>query len=47
MKKLKSIIRLLNLYLKEQLWCASSTHNSEEEFVGIIHNKLKKNIKIF
>ena len=28
-------------------WCASSTHNSEEKFVGLVHNKLKKNIKIF
>ena len=30
---------------KRTAWCASSTHNSEEEFVGIIHNKLKKKYK--
>jgi len=26
-------------------WCASSTHNSEERFVGLVHNKLKKKYK--
>ena len=26
-------------------WCASSTHNSEEKFAGLIHNKLKKKYK--
>ena len=26
-------------------WCASSTHNSEEKFVGLVHNKLKKKYK--
>ena len=26
-------------------WCASSTHNTEEKFVGLIHNKLKKKYK--
>ena len=26
-------------------WCASSTHNLEEKFVGLIHNKLKKKYK--
>ena len=26
-------------------WCASSTHNQEEKFAGLIHNKLKKKYK--
>ena len=30
---------------RKNVWCASSTHNSEEEFVGLVHNKLKKKIK--
>ncbi len=27
---------------KRTVWCASSTHNSEEKFVGLVHNELKK-----
>jgi len=30
---------------KKTVWCASSTHNSEEKFAGLIHNKLKKKYK--
>ncbi len=30
---------------KKIAWCASSTHNSEEKFVGQVHNKLKKKYK--
>ncbi|MDC1025659.1 3-deoxy-D-manno-octulosonic acid transferase, partial [Candidatus Pelagibacter sp.] len=30
---------------KKKVWCASSTHNSEEKFAGLIHNKLKKKYK--
>ena len=30
---------------RKTAWCASSTHNSEEKFVGLIHNKLKKKYK--
>ena len=30
---------------RKTVWCASSTHNSEEEFVGLVHNKLKKKFK--
>jgi 3-deoxy-D-manno-octulosonic-acid transferase len=26
---------------RKTAWCASSTHNSEEKFVGLIHNRLK------
>jgi 3-deoxy-D-manno-octulosonic-acid transferase len=31
-----------NFISRRTSWCASSTHNFEEEFVGLIHNKLKK-----
>ena len=30
---------------KKTVWCASSTHNSEEKFAGLIHKKLKKKYK--
>ncbi len=30
---------------KRTTWCASSTHNSEERFIGMVHNKLKKKYK--
>ena len=30
---------------RKTVWCASSTHNSEEKFVGHVHNKLKKKYK--
>jgi len=30
---------------KRTSWCASSTHNSEEKFFGLVHNKLKKKHK--
>jgi len=30
---------------KKTAWCASSTHDSEEKFVGLVHNILKKNYK--
>ena len=29
-------------FAKRKVWCASSTHNSEENFVGLVHNELKK-----
>jgi 3-deoxy-D-manno-octulosonic-acid transferase len=32
----------INFISKRTTWCASSTHNSEEKFVGLIHNRLKK-----
>ena len=34
----KSLLKQLN---QRKVWCASSTHNSEEKFCGIIHQKLK------
>ncbi len=30
---------------KRTAWCASSTHNSEEKFFGLVHNKLKEKYK--
>ena len=30
---------------RKTVWCASSTHNSEEKFVGLVHNTLKKKYK--
>jgi 3-deoxy-D-manno-octulosonic-acid transferase len=30
---------------KRTTWCASSTHNSEEKFFGLVHNKLKRKYK--
>ncbi len=33
------------LILKRTSWCASSTHNLEEKFIGLIHKKLKKKYK--
>ncbi len=30
---------------KKIVWCASSTHNSEEKFIGLVHKKLKKKYK--
>jgi 3-deoxy-D-manno-octulosonic-acid transferase len=30
---------------RKTVWCASSTHNLEEKFVGLVHNKLKKKYK--
>ena len=32
---------------KRTVWCAASTHNFEEKFVGLVHKELKKNMKIF
>jgi 3-deoxy-D-manno-octulosonic-acid transferase len=34
-----------NFISKKTAWCASSTHNLEEKFVGLVHNKLKKKYK--
>ena len=33
---------LRNFLKSRKTWCASSTHDTEERFCGIIHNKLKK-----
>jgi 3-deoxy-D-manno-octulosonic-acid transferase len=45
-KELIKISNNLKNYLKsKKLWCASSTHNGEEIFCGIVHKKLKKKYK--
>ncbi len=31
--------------LNKTVWCASSTHNNEEKFIGLVHNKLKNKFK--
>ena len=35
----------LKFFSKKKTWCASSTHNFEEKFVGKIHNRLKEKYK--
>ena len=35
----------INFISRKTVWCASSTHNSEEKFAGLVHNKLKKKYK--
>jgi len=37
---------IINFFKKRITWCASSTHNTEEIFIGNLHNQLKKNLKI-
>ena len=32
-------------FLSKKIWCASSTHNSEEQFCGLVHKELKKKYK--
>ncbi len=36
---------LKKFLLKKKIWCASSTHKSEENFCGLVHKKLKKKYK--
>ncbi len=35
----------LKFISKRTTWCASSTHNNEEKFIGVVHNILKKKYK--
>ena len=37
--------KLKNIFEKKKIWCASSTHQSEEIFCGQVHLLLKKRIK--
>ena len=37
--------RLKNFIKKKKTWCASSTHENEEFFCGMVHNQLKKRYK--
>ena len=36
---------LKKFILSKKVWCASSTHNSEEKFCGLVHKVLKKKYK--
>ena len=38
----KDLIKFIN---SKKTWCASSTHDTEERFCGVVHNKLKKKYK--
>ncbi len=41
-KDLKIDNKFKNFFKKKIIWCASSTHENEEEFCGLIHKELKK-----
>ena len=36
---------ITDFFKKRIVWCASSTHNTEEKFIGNLHNQLKKKFK--
>ena len=38
-------IKLKNFFLKKNVWCASSTHDSEEKICAEVHKKLKSKFK--
>ncbi|WP_075522548.1 3-deoxy-D-manno-octulosonic acid transferase [Candidatus Pelagibacter communis] len=41
-RKIKNLKKSLkNFFLSKKVWCASSTHSTEERFCGMIHKKLK------
>ena len=44
-EKIEIDSQTINFISRKTVWCASSTHNSEEKFAGLIHNKLKKKYK--
>ncbi len=44
-EKIEIDSQTINFISKKTAWCASSTHNSEEKFIGLVHNKLKKKYK--
>jgi 3-deoxy-D-manno-octulosonic-acid transferase len=44
-EKIKIDSQTINFISSKTVWCASSTHNLEEKFVGLVHNKLKKKYK--
>ena len=46
--KIKDLNKDLKKFINsKKTWCASSTHNTEERFCGIVHKKLKKKYKNF
>ena len=44
-EKIEIDSQIIKFISRKTVWCASSTHNSEEKFAGLIHNKLKKKYK--
>ena len=44
-QKIKFEKKFLNFISNKDIWCASSTHETEEEFIGHVHKKLKKKYK--
>ncbi|MDC0352882.1 3-deoxy-D-manno-octulosonic acid transferase [Candidatus Pelagibacter sp.] len=44
-EKIEIDIQTIKFISSKTAWCASSTHNLEEKFVGLVHNKLKKKYK--
>ena len=44
-EKISINTNLKKLILSRNTWCASSTHNNEEKFCGLVHKKLKNNYK--
>ena len=44
-EKKKFINNLRNRFYKRNIWCAASTHESEEIFIGRAHNELKSKIE--
>ena len=44
-EKLKINDRLKKFFSSKKIWCASSTHKTEEKFCGLVHLKLKKKYK--
>tara|TARA_Y100000816_G_scaffold284567_1_gene262933 strand:- start:2886 stop:4139 length:1254 start_codon:yes stop_codon:yes gene_type:complete len=37
--------KLEGFFSKKNIWCASSTHDGEEKFLGLVHKELKKKYK--
>jgi len=44
-EKLKINNKLKKFFFSKKVWCASSTHKSEEKFCGLVHLRLKKKYK--
>jgi len=44
-EKIEIDSQTIKFFSRKTVWCASSTHNSEEKFVGLVHKKLKKKYK--
>ena len=40
-EKIKIDKNIKNFIKNKKVWCASSTHSTEEEFIGLVHKKLK------